>query len=366
MLFFPEKSLYSDIDNDLEVNSDHYLQCSPDSLFEPDDCVLTDVNLSDAREDNLLESHKNFSYSLNSDGDSYPNSPLNDMDSDFPGNLIVNPSDVKVEPLSPQPTHEQLLDIQTELKSEPDIVIKEEPGNFMPKPSTVQTSVLKQPTILISSRPSSASNTRVLYPKLPVKVESDATGWRLSPAKFLVNGNQSPHSISSISSSSLSHIKSSSRRAIDSHLISSNTGSNGELFLTEEEKRTLISEGYSIPKKLPLSKAEERSLKKIRRKIKNKISAQESRRKKKEYMDTLERKYETIQDERNTWMKKCEELELQNRELQKQLTELQSQIIDFDEMVSPNSNFNIKTIDAPIETEKNILEIPNPFEIDVD
>ena len=146
-----------------------------------------------------------------------------DMDSDFPGNLIVNPSDVKVEPLSPQPTHEQLLDIQTELKSEPDIVIKEEPGNFMPKPSTVQTSVLKQPTILISSRPSSASNTRVLYPKPPVKVESDATGWRLSPAKFLVNGNQSPHSISSISSSSLSHIKSSSRRAIDSHLISSNT-----------------------------------------------------------------------------------------------------------------------------------------------
>lgn len=345
---------------------DFYMQCSPDSLFEPDDCVLTDVNLSDAREDNLLESRKNFSYSLASDGDSYPNSPLNDMDSDFPGNLIVNPSDVKVEPLSPHPTHEQLLDIQTELKSEPDIVIKEEPGSYMPKLQTVQTSVLKQPTILISSRPSSISNTRVLYPKLPVKVESDATGWRLSPAKFLVNGNHSPHSLSSINSSSLSHIKSSSRRAIDSHLISSNTGSNGELFLTEEEKRTLISEGYSVPKKLPLSKAEERSLKKIRRKIKNKISAQESRRKKKEYMDTLERKYETIQDERNTWMKKCEELEMQNRELQKQLTELQSQIIDFDEMVSPNPNFNIKTIDAPIETGKAILEIPNPFEIDVD
>ncbi|KAG5840007.1 hypothetical protein ANANG_G00211580 [Anguilla anguilla] len=100
-------------------------------------------------------------------------------------------------------------------------------------------------------------------------------------------------------------------------------GTSGPLILTEEEKRTLIAEGYPIPNKLPLSKTEEKALKRVRRKIKNKISAQESRRKKKEYLECLEKKVESFTSENNQLWKKVETLESTNRSLLQQLQKLQ-------------------------------------------
>ncbi|XP_074032273.1 cyclic AMP response element-binding protein A isoform X2 [Leptinotarsa decemlineata] len=117
----------------------------------------------------------------------------------------------------------------------------------------------------------------------------------------------------------------SSRQPINTPLISNQPkGSTGTLVLTEEEKRTLIAEGYPVPTRLPLTKSEEKSLKKIRRKIKNKISAQESRRKKKEYMDQLERKVEHLVNENSNYREKIESLEDSNTNLLNQLERLQA------------------------------------------
>lgn len=115
------------------------------------------------------------------------------------------------------------------------------------------------------------------------------------------------------------------RQPIHTPLISCQPkGSIGILTLTEEEKRTLIAEGYPVPTKLPLTKQEEKSLKKVRRKIKNKISAQESRRKKKEYMDGLERRVTMLTNENSSYRDRLTSLEDTNRELLKELQRLQA------------------------------------------
>ncbi|XP_030895192.1 cyclic AMP-responsive element-binding protein 3-like protein 4 isoform X4 [Leptonychotes weddellii] len=95
------------------------------------------------------------------------------------------------------------------------------------------------------------------------------------------------------------------------------------LFLTEEEKRLLGQEGVSLPTHLPLTKAEERVLKKVRRKIRNKQSAQDSRRRKKEYIDGLESRAAACSAQNQELQKKVQELERHNISLVTQLRQLQ-------------------------------------------
>lgn len=96
------------------------------------------------------------------------------------------------------------------------------------------------------------------------------------------------------------------------------------LVLTEEEKKLLEKEGVSIPCNLPLTKAEERVLKRVRRKIRNKQSAQDSRKRKKVYVDSLESRVVACTAQNNELQKKVQLLQKQNMSLLEQLRRLQA------------------------------------------
>uniref|UniRef100_A0A8C0G1T1 cAMP responsive element binding protein 3 like 3 n=1 Tax=Chelonoidis abingdonii TaxID=106734 RepID=A0A8C0G1T1_CHEAB len=100
-----------------------------------------------------------------------------------------------------------------------------------------------------------------------------------------------------------------------------------ELVLTEDEKKLLAKEGVTLPTQLPLTKYEERVLKKIRRKIRNKQSAQESRKKKKEYIDGLESRMSACTAQNQELQRKVLHLEKQNSSLLEQLRKLQTLVV---------------------------------------
>ncbi|NWV76276.1 CR3L3 protein, partial [Dasyornis broadbenti] len=97
-----------------------------------------------------------------------------------------------------------------------------------------------------------------------------------------------------------------------------------QLVLTEEEKQLLEKEGVTLPTCLPLTKAEERILRKVRRKIRNKQAAQDSRRRRKIYVDGLENRVAACTAENRELEKKVQQLQKQNISLLRQLQKLQA------------------------------------------
>ncbi|XP_070688099.1 cyclic AMP-responsive element-binding protein 3-like protein 3-A [Pempheris klunzingeri] len=101
-----------------------------------------------------------------------------------------------------------------------------------------------------------------------------------------------------------------------------------ELILNDDEKKLLAKEGVTLPSQLPLTKYEERILKKIRRKIRNKQSAQESRKKKKEYIDGLESRMAACNAHNQELQRKVSQLEKCNTSLMEQLRRLQALVMN--------------------------------------
>ncbi|XP_065912389.1 cyclic AMP-responsive element-binding protein 3-like isoform X2 [Dysidea avara] len=95
-----------------------------------------------------------------------------------------------------------------------------------------------------------------------------------------------------------------------------------EVGLTQEEKQCLLAEGLPVPTTLPLTKREEEALKTVRKKLRNKFAAHQSRRRKKEHLELLEQQVRQYGIANHDLQQKVTHLQQENRSLLTELAKL--------------------------------------------
>jgi hypothetical protein len=133
-----------------------------------------------------------------------------------------------------------------------------------------------------------------------------------------------------------------------------------ERHLTDEERRLLSKEGYSnFPGAgVPLTKQEEKVLRKVRRKIRNKKSAQCSRQRKKEYVEELEKKYEKCTSENSSLKREIYKLKQENSSL---LTKMKSMLGSVAIKSSTSSTTGVKAATITRSQSNNLLRPTKVF-----
>ncbi|KAK4470827.1 hypothetical protein MN116_006344 [Schistosoma mekongi] len=99
--------------------------------------------------------------------------------------------------------------------------------------------------------------------------------------------------------------------------------------LTTEERKMLQKIGCQLPITFPLSQTNEKAIRTVRRKIRNKLSAQASRAKRQKYVIDLERRYSLCTEEIKQLRQQIYELEEDKRSLTLHLRKLRSYINKF-------------------------------------
>ncbi|XP_038126442.1 cyclic AMP-responsive element-binding protein 3-like protein 3-A isoform X1 [Cyprinodon tularosa] len=217
------------------------------------------------------------------------------------------------------------------------------PASPLWSPCTTDNGVNEDPLVELTESPHPISCT--LFPTLDTQVFPQPTNLENPPAAkekvpdlsmdfgWESEGSHEEFGITYYLSDSQAPLLQSTCTLTVKDLLLSNLGQNAqriaqhslqELVLNEDEKKLLVKEGINLPCKLPLSKFEERILKKIQRKIRNKRSAQESRKKKREYVDSLEGRMAACSSQNIELQRKIQKLEETNNALLEQLSQLQA------------------------------------------
>ncbi|XP_006869100.1 PREDICTED: cyclic AMP-responsive element-binding protein 3-like protein 3 [Chrysochloris asiatica] len=279
-----------------------------DLLFDQQDGILRHVDLGeswDHPEDQVQpgRNQDDFLTSILGSADSVPSSPLWSPAASDSGISEDMPSD-------PQDTPPRNGPVTTPTNSHPAEPVKGLCPSYGPGPPGPQELVTPVLEASVAIDLDLWSPEGCLYPEEQTAQADSSPRYNLSVKELLLSGN---------SGDLQQHHLTTPLRPGPAHC--------QELVLTEDEKKLLAKEGITLPTQLPLTKYEERVLKKIRRKIRNKQSAQESRKKKKEYIDCLETRMSACTAQNQELQRKVLHLEKQNLSLLQQLKKLQALVV---------------------------------------
>ncbi|CAH2004121.1 unnamed protein product [Acanthoscelides obtectus] len=276
-----------------------------------------DINLSSDTSSHMDEVLSPQSFYSESDKNSLSSTDYVDLDDSANVHNIDNFDDPLLMSLleSLPETKPEVISVPAPVEKQPTKILIQNPNNkkFIAKPivdtTQLKTGPLKVKPQILKVQPILNNGRPVL---LPLSLKSIKI-LNASPVNLTALSNIRKRKIKVVSSGSESEVTSS-------------TNQYPPLILTHEEKKLLEKEGIQLPTHHPLTKNEERELKRIRRKIRNKISAQDSRKRKKEYVDNLEDRVKRGSEENKNLLQRVRALQRQNKTLIAHVNKLQAMI----------------------------------------